>query len=58
MEIILNLLFKDFMRKEIVYELNITENTVKIYMNRILEKCNVKSKKELFKIFNIKNINN
>ena len=55
---ILNLLFKGLMRKEIAYELNITINTVKTYMSRIFTKCNVDSKKELLKIFNIKNVDN
>ena len=55
---VLDLLFKDFMRKEIAYELNITIGSVKTYMNRIFTKCNVASKKELFKIFNIKKVNN
>ena len=54
---ILNLLFKGFMRKEIAYELKISNNTVKTYMSRIFVKCNVESKKELLKIFNLKKVN-
>jgi DNA-binding NarL/FixJ family response regulator len=45
------------MRKEIAFELNVTIGTVKTYMNRIFTKCNVTSKNELLKIFNIKKSN-
>ena len=55
---ILNLLFKGLLRKEIAYELNISINSVKTYMSRIFTKCDVDSKKELLKVFNIKKVNN
>jgi DNA-binding CsgD family transcriptional regulator len=44
---VLKLISKGYQDKQIAFEMNLSENTVKVYVRQILRKCSVRNRTEL-----------